>query len=288
MKSWPKRVEVVDVTPRDGLQDAKGELSTEEKIALVRKLSEAGVPRIEVTSFVSPKWVPRMRDAEQVIDGISGVPGLIALIPNVVGFERAAQCKVDEVTYVVSASPEHQVANLRMSLEDSFVQLHEIVKRREKTNMRIRGAISCAFGSPFGEVIRPEEVAAIARRFTEFGVEEISLADTVGIGTPDVLWDVTAAVQDELPDVPIAFHLHDRFEIGQANVTVGLLRGVMTFEAALGGLGGCPFAPNAPGNLDTEKLVRWLNSMGIETGIDLTILEGARENVLMQLSRSPV
>lgn len=283
MNRWPNTVEVVDVTPRDGLQDAKGRLTTSEKITLVEDLFGAGVPRIEAVSFVSPKWVPTMADAEDVLRGVGAAGPLIGLVPNLKGFERAAQSGIREITYVVSASPIHQDANLRMPLEQSLFQLESIMQQASTENIRVRGAISCAFGSPFDEPILGRDVAAIAGRLVDLGVVEIGLADTVGIGTPQVVADIVDCVQDRIPDTQLAIHLHDRYGLGQANVVTAMSRGIATFEAALGGLGGCPFAPNAPGNLDLESLVGWLQAMGIETGVNLEAVAKIRQRLLETL-----
>lgn len=271
--NWPTKVQVIDVTPRDGLQDADFELNTAEKAELIRRLYSAGIKEMETTSFVSPRWVPRMRDAEAVAKMTEDFDGTIALVPNLKGFERALTSAVSAVTFVVSVSPIHQQENLRMSLEDSWRHLSEIVERRGGTNMPIRGAISCAFGSPFAEeTIAASDVAAIAAKLVEFGANEIGLADTVGVGIPQVMSRVICAVQDKVGDTPIAVHLHDRFNLGQGNIVTALACGITRFEAALCGLGGCPFAPDAPGNLNIEKLVQWLHLMEIETGIDEVVL----------------
>lgn len=281
---WPNYVEVVDVTPRDGLQDEASELTTLEKIQLIRDLRAAGVPRIEATSFVSPKWIPQLRDAEQVLGGLERCDDLIALVPNVRGFERAVATDVAELTFVVSASPRHQMDNLHMTLEASLANFRAIAQSPKSGRVRLRGGISCAFGSPFAEeVIRPDEVAAVAAAFVDHGAVELSLADTVGVGTPDFVWRVISAVKERVPGTPLALHLHDRFGLGLGNVVAALFCGVTTIETALGGLGGCPYAPDAPGNLDTEALVRWLHQMGIDTGIDLDALGGIRARLLAQL-----
>ncbi len=284
---WPMHVEIIEVTPRDGLQDARGELTTDEKVELILALSQAGMRKIEFTSFVSPRWMPRMRDADEVATRLRGLPGLIALVPNVVGFERAVRFGVREVTFVVSASPRHQEANLRMSLTSSFNNFLSISNSNTLHSVRLRGAISCAYGSPFPEeVISPEAVADIATTFAELGAEEISLADTVGMGTPRVIGDVTTAVKARVPNIPLALHLHDRFGLGQANVVAGLMSGIEMIEATLGGLGGCPYAPNAPGNLNVELLVDWLQKMGIPTGLNLELLAQIRAKLLKQLDHS--
>lgn len=286
MSDWPKRVTVIDVTPRDGLQDAKGVLRTEDKVRLVEELYRAGVPEVEVTSFVSPRWVPRMADAEAVAQAVRHHPGNIGLIPNRKGYDRAVQAGVRAVTFVVSASPRHQQDNLRMPLERSLEELRKIAELGAAGPV-LRGAISCSFGSPYPEEeIRPEAVARVAEALAACGAAEIGLADTVGVGTPERVASVIDAVRSALPRMPLVLHLHDRWGLALANVTVALERGVTRFETALGGLGGCPFAPNAPGNLDTETFVGWMNRMGIETGVDLAALAETRTWLLQALRAS--
>ncbi|MCL6517025.1 hydroxymethylglutaryl-CoA lyase [Alicyclobacillus sp.] len=296
MSRWPKTVRVIDVTPRDGLQDAKGTLRTEDKVRLIDELYQAGVPEVEVTSFVSPRWVPKLADAEAVAQAVRHHPGNIALIPNQKGFHRAAAAGLRAVTFVVSASLRHQRDNLRMPLERSLEALAEIAKMTGAATAPtpdhgavpiLRGAISCAFGSPWAdEEIPPDAVARVARALADRGVIEIGLADTVGVGTPERVADVIDAVQRAVPGMPLVLHLHDRWGIALANVTVALERGVSRFETALGGLGGCPFAPNAPGNLDTESFVGWMERMGVETGVDRAALARTRTWLLEALRRS--
>jgi hydroxymethylglutaryl-CoA lyase len=286
---WPKKVEIIDVTPRDGLQDAHGDLSTAEKVELIRGLYDAGIRRMESTSFVSPKWIPKLQDAEAVMAQVQDLPGMIGLVPNRKGFERAQAAGMSSVTFVVSASERHQESNLAMSLEESIAQFREIVALRRDAGLQLRLAVSCSFGSPFpDEEVSPQRVANICKVFCGLGASEVGLADTVGIATPDVIDKVIREVQHTVRDVPIAIHLHDRYGLGQGNVTAALLCGVSRFETALGGLGGCPFAPDAPGNLNTERLVEWLHAMGISTGIDLQRLAEVREKVLAQLQASSV
>ncbi|WP_197029238.1 hydroxymethylglutaryl-CoA lyase [Alicyclobacillus macrosporangiidus] len=291
MSDWPKRVTVIDVTPRDGLQDAKGALRTEEKIRLVEELYRAGVPEVEVTSFVSARWVPRLADAEAVAQAVRHHPGNIGLIPNRKGYDRAVQAGVRAVTFVISASPRHQQDNLRMPLERSLEELRTIAEAAghvaRAAGPVLRGAISCSFGSPYpDEDIRPETVARVAEALAACGVTEIGLADTVGVGTPERVASVIDAVKSALPEMPLVLHLHDRRGLALANVTVALERGVTRFETALGGLGGCPFAPDAPGNLDTETFVGWMHRMGIETGVDLAALTETRTWLLQALRAS--
>ncbi|GEO26439.1 hydroxymethylglutaryl-CoA lyase [Alicyclobacillus acidoterrestris] len=288
--NWPKSVKVIDVTPRDGLQDATGELTSEQKIELCKDLYAAGVPSVEITAFVSPKWVPLMRDAETVANALRDQPDTIALVPNHKGFERALRTGVDAVTFVVSASPIHQRENLRMSLSDSFEQFRGIAQTHASSQIRLRGAISCAFGSPFStESITPETVADIAREYVDSGAVELSLADTVGVGTPQAIYDTILLVKQRVGhDIPITLHLHDRYALGLGNIVAALAAGVTVFETALAGLGGCPFVPDAPGNLDTEQVVHWLHLMGIHTGIDEHALVHVRKRLLKDLDASMV
>ncbi|MCL6625766.1 MAG: hydroxymethylglutaryl-CoA lyase [Alicyclobacillus shizuokensis] len=287
MTNWPRRVTVIDVTPRDGLQDACGEISTLQKVQLIQELYAAGVPSVEVTSFVSPRWIPRLSDAEAVARGVAEYPGTIGLIPNFKGYQIALKSGVKAVTFVVSASQRHQQDNLRMSLERSLEELRQIHSANEGAGMQIRGAISCSFGSPYSEEnITATQVARIARELVASGVSELGLADTVGVGTPQCVSEVIDEVRKALPQIPLVLHLHDRYGIALGNAVVALERGVTRFETALGGLGGCPYAPNAPGNLNTETFVFWMHRMGIQTGVHLPALASTREWLLNALNTS--
>ncbi|WP_081411783.1 hydroxymethylglutaryl-CoA lyase [Alicyclobacillus herbarius] len=278
-----ERLTIVDVTPRDGLQDAAGELTTAEKVRLIRGLFAAGVPQVEITSFVSPRFVPKLADAEDVARAVRGLAGAIALIPNRKGFARAVAAKVPAVTFVVSASPRHQQANLGMPLAASLAELTAISAERSG-RVRVRGAISCAFGSPFaGEKVHPEAVAEIAATLVERGVSEISLADTTGVATPEGVRATIGVVRQLVPDIPLAIHLHDAGGRAIANVEAAIDCGVRTVESALAGLGGCPFAPNAPRNLDTERLVAWCAEHGIAIGIDADALARVRAELVSAL-----
>ncbi len=285
--AWPRRVHVVDVTPRDGLQDAHGEIGTAHKVRLVRELFAAGTTKVEVTSFVSPKWVPKLADAEAVMQELAGCTNTIGLVPNFKGYQRAEGAGVKAITFVVSASPQHQQDNLRMSLERSFEEMKEISDAASRSGIELRGAISCSFGSPYEEEdVTPNDVARIAQQLVALGAREIVLADTVGVGTPQRVSAVLEEVRCDLPDISVALHLHDRYGLALGNIVTVLERGVTVFETALGGLGGCPFAPNAPGNLNTETFVKWMQRMGIETGVNLSALAATREWLLNELAAS--
>ncbi|WAH36807.1 hydroxymethylglutaryl-CoA lyase [Alicyclobacillus dauci] len=269
------------------MQDAHGEISTEQKLRLVQELFAAGVAQVEATSFVSPKWIPKLADAEALMKELTDKSDTIGLVPNFKGYQRAEAAGVSAVTFVVSASPRHQQDNLRMSLERSLDELQRIGEAARNSGIEVRGAISCSFGSPYEEeIITPHQVASIAKQLATLGASEISLADTVGVGTPEVVSAVLDHVRRELPNTSLALHLHDRYGLALGNIVIALERGVTTFETALGGLGGCPFAPDAPGNLNTETFVGWMQRMGIETGVDLTALAAIRSWLLDQLEVS--
>nr|MDA8193554.1 hydroxymethylglutaryl-CoA lyase [Thermaerobacter sp.] len=271
------RVDIVEVTPRDGLQDVKPWVDTATKMELIQRLVEAHATWIEVTAFVSPVLVPQMADAEDVMAQLpEGAAEWIGLIPNLRGYERARRVRTRHLTYVVSASPRHQQDNVRRPLSTSLQEFGQLAARQD--GPALRGAISCAFGSPYAEeVIHPQTVAAIARQYRDYGAAEVVLADTVGAATPDVVRTIVAKVQDALGGLPVAVHFHDRLRQGRENVREALALGVRRFEAALAGLGGCPFAPQAPGNLNTIRLATWLDEWGYETGLDLFRLEATEK-----------
>ena len=275
---------IIDVTPRDGLQDLKQFVETAVKVELVNRLVEARVQWIEVTSFVSPKMVPQMADAEVVLSQLpAGAAEWIALIPNRRGYDRAKLTQAGYLTYVVSASPRHQQDNVGRPLEDSLREFESLALQPQ---MLLRGAISCAFGSPYPEETGTGEVAAeIARRYMLGGACEIVLADTVGVATPEEVDRVVRGVQAAVGDVPLAVHFHDRSGLGEENVKTALSLGISRFESALAGLGGCPFAPNAPGNLNSVKLATWLEGWGYDTGVDIPGLADTEEWLRKAVSR---
>ncbi|AUW94419.1 hydroxymethylglutaryl-CoA lyase [Sulfobacillus sp. hq2] len=269
---------IIDVTPRDGLQDLDQFVETAIKVELVNRLVEAGVQWIEVASFVSPKMVPQMADAEVVLSRLpTSIAQWIALIPNRRGYDRAKLTHAHYLTYVVSASPRHQQDNVGRPLEASLREFESLAEQ-SNNKMKLRGAVSCAFGSPYSEEVGGEEVVAeIARRYVAAGACEIVLADTVGVATPEKVDRIVRGVQAAVLDVPLAIHFHDRAGLGQENVKAALNLGIRRFESALAGLGGCPFAPNAPGNLNSVKLVTWLEGWGYDTGIDIQRLADTEE-----------
>jgi hydroxymethylglutaryl-CoA lyase len=266
-----------EVVTRDGFQIEPQFVSTEQKIELVDALSETGLAKIEVTSFVSPKAVPNLRDAETVMAGIKRNPAVkyVALIANVKGAERAIAARVDEVNLVVSVSETHNLANVRRSTDASFEGFEEIMRKLEGTRISVAGGLSTAFGCPFEGEQAPERVMAIVGRYVELGVRSVTLADTTGMGHPKQVLDLCTGLRERWPDLEVALHFHNTRGMGLANVLSGLAAGVQHYEACLGGLGGCPFAPGATGNICTEDLVHMLECMGYATGVNLDKLLAA-------------
>jgi hydroxymethylglutaryl-CoA lyase len=266
-----RKVEVTEVGPRDGLQAEKRLVPAAEKIALINRLIDAGVPRIEATSFVSPKAVPQMADAAEVIAGINRKPGVIisALVPNGRGAIRAAEAQVDEMVVFVSASESHNKKNVNRTVEESLKGFEEVAKIADDAGIPVHGAIATSFGCPFEGDVPASRLAMIAKRFQDLGFHGMGFGDTTGMATPPLVRAGVAAVREAAPKLTVALHFHNTRGIGLANVMAGLDEGVDKYESSFGGIGGCPFAPNATGNICTEDLVYLLHEMGIETGIDL-------------------
>jgi hydroxymethylglutaryl-CoA lyase len=285
--TWPSQVTVVDVTPRDGLQDASNFVTSEQKLSFINALVDAGVKAIEATSFMHPKWIPQLADADYVATHLPRYPGVMysALIPNMRGYERARAAQIEEITLVVSASESHNRANLNRSVEESLAQLGEVAERARHDDVVVRGAVATSFGCPFEGKVAPEAVLRIVRAYTRMEVQQVSLADTIGVGNPRQVFTLFEMARQELPEnVLLSAHFHDRAGYGLANVFAALQAGVTTFDAAVGGLGGCPYAPGAPGNLSTETLVEYLEAMGLATGISLAKLAAAREQLMQDLA----
>jgi hydroxymethylglutaryl-CoA lyase len=281
-------VTVVEVGPRDGLQNESGTVSTADKIAFVDKLSAANLPVIEVSAFVSPKWVPQMADAEQVFAGITRRPGTryTALVPNVAGLERAQGCGVSEVAIFAAASETFSRKNINQSIDESFATYKEVCDRALASGMRVRGYLSTAFGCPYEGDVSPATVATLGARLIDLGVFEVAVSDTIGIARPDDVTRVLGAVLARMPAGNIALHFHDTQGMALANVKAALPFGIRTFDASAGGLGGCPYAPGAPGNLATGELIQMLNELKIETGVSIAALTLATSFVRARLNRS--
>jgi hydroxymethylglutaryl-CoA lyase len=273
---YPKRVTITDVGPRDGLQNEGKWIETADKIRLIDALAEAGVRAIEATSFVHPKAIPQMRDAAEVMAGIRRRPGVsyVALVPNPVGARNAVAAGADELAVFVSASESHNRANVRMAIADSLRGFEEVMQIAEAAGRPVRGYVSTAFGCPYEGDVPPERVIEIAAQLRDLGMHEISLGDTTGMGNPRQVAALMGEVRVKVAGVAFGLHSHDTRGTGLANNLAALQVGITQFEGSVGGLGGCPYAPGATGNIATEDFVYMLGEMGIETGIDLEKLIG--------------
>jgi len=288
-KGTKERVTVVEVGPRDGLQNEKGAVTTADKIAFVDKLSAANLPVIEVSAFVSPAWVPQMADAEQVFAGIARRPGTryTALVPNVAGLERAQKAGVGEVAIFAASSETFSRRNINQSVSDSFTTYKQVCDRALGAGLRVRGYLSTAFGCPYEGPVAADTVAMLSRRLIDLGVFEVAVSDTIGIAQPGEVPRVLEAVLARVPAERIALHFHDTRGQALANVRAALPFGIRTFDASAGGLGGCPYAPGAPGNLATGDLIQLLNGLGLDTGVSLEALGAAVAFIRRRLPPAP-
>ena len=267
-------VEIFEVGPRDGLQNEKRQIPTAEKIALVNCLSEAGFKRIEIASFVSPKWVPQMADSADVLAGIMRAEGVsyAALTPNLRGFEGALAAKADEIAIFGSASEGFSKANINATVAESLERFAPVAEAAKAAGLPMRGYISCVTDCPYDGATAPEAVARVAKALREMGCYEISLGDTIGQARPETIDAMLAAVLEEMPASELAGHYHDTSGRALSNIEASLGRGVRVFDAAVGGLGGCPYAPGAAGNVATEAVHDRLVDLGYETGLDRAVL----------------
>ena len=272
-----QHVYIHEVVTRDGFQIEPQFVPTERKVELIDALSGAGVAKIEVTSFVSPKAVPNLRDAEEVMAGIRRNPAVryVALVANARGVERAVAARVDEVNLVVSVSETHNRANVRRSTDASFEGFAEIVRALDGAGIDVTGSLSTAFGCPFEGAQDESRVLDFVQRYVDLGVDAVTLADTTGMAHPRQVEGLASRVGERWPGLEVALHFHNTRGMGLANALAGLAAGVRRYEGCLGGLGGCPFAPGATGNICTEDLVHMLESMGYRTGVDLDRLLAA-------------
>jgi len=269
--SYPSRVKLVDVGPRDGLQNEKSPVPAAVKIALVHRLQDAGLREVEVTSFVSPKWVPQMADNAEVMAGIQRKPGVrySVLTPNLKGFEAALASRPDEVVVFGAASEAFSQKNINCSIAESIERFAPVVEAARAAGIYVRGAISCAVGCPYEGEVAPERVAYVAQLMKQIGVQHVGVADTIGVGTPlKVQRAIEAALQHYALD-DVSGHFHDTYGQALANTLAALELGVWQFDTSVAGLGGCPYAKGATGNVATEDVVYMLHGMGIETGINL-------------------
>ncbi|MEZ7974290.1 MAG: hydroxymethylglutaryl-CoA lyase [SAR324 cluster bacterium] len=267
----PKKIQLVEVGPRDGLQNEKLWVETETKIALIEKLAQAGLTKIEATSFVSPKWIPQMKDAFEVLSGIERRPGVSypVLTPNIKGFEKALEAGATEVAVFGAASEAFSQNNINCSIVESVERFRPIIAAAQKSGIRVRAYISCVLGCPYIGVVPVADVVKLALQMSEMGCYEISLGDTIGIGTPLQAKIMVEAVAEKVPVSKLALHFHDTRGQALANIYACLELGVSIIDSSVAGLGGCPYAHGASGNVATEDVVYMLHGMGIETGVEL-------------------
>jgi hydroxymethylglutaryl-CoA lyase len=279
LEDLPRQVEVYEVGPRDGLQNEAKHVPSAEKIRLIESLTDAGLRRIEVTSFVSPKWIPQLADAEQVLQGLPRRAGVVysALVPNLVGLERAKDAGLEEAAVFLSVTESHSKKNINKTVDEAVAVAKEVSAAATQSRMRVRGYVSCVWGCPYEGPVEVSQVVDLAKRLMDVGLYQLSLGDTIGVGTPAQTARILEALLKTLQPERLALHLHDTRGTALANALVGLHYGVTTLDASVGGLGGCPYAPGAAGNLATEDLVFMLQGLGVETGVNLERLVQAGE-----------
>ncbi len=268
---YPKKVIVTEVGPRDGLQNEKGVVPTEQKVEFIQALVDAGCTRLETGSFVSPKWVPQMGDTPEIFKKLKRNPEVkyIALVPNLKGLEGAMGAQVTDIAVFTAASETFNKKNINMTIEESLQQIRQVAQAARERGMWIRGYVSTAFGCPYEGKIDPVQVLRVVSRLLEIGVDELSIGDTIGVATPDQVQALVEKLGEACRRDQMALHFHDTRGTALANVLAGLQMGIEKFDSSAGGLGGCPYAPGAAGNLATEDLLYMFHGMGIETGIDL-------------------
>jgi hydroxymethylglutaryl-CoA lyase len=286
----PTRVTLVEVGPRDGLQNEAQPVAAADKIELVRRLQEAGCREIEVTSFVSPKWVPQMADNAVVMAGIERRPGVrySVLTPNLKGLEAALASRPDEVVVFGAATEAFSQRNINCSIDESFERFRPVVAAAREAGVKVRGAISCALGCPYQGEVSADEVERVVRLMKSIGVDHCGVADTIGVGTPRRVQAAMARALKHYPIDEVSGHFHDTYGQALANIHACLQMGIHVFDASIAGLGGCPYAKGATGNVATEDVLFMLDGMGIETGINLDVLVDAGAFISRVLGRAPV
>ncbi|KAI0519927.1 hypothetical protein KFK09_007389 [Dendrobium nobile] len=287
LSGLPKFVKIVEVGPRDGLQNEKNIVPTFVKVELIRRLIASGLPVVEATSFVSPKWVPQLADAKDVMEAIRDIEGvrLPVLTPNLKGFEAAVVNGAKEIAVFASASESFSKSNINCSIDESLARYREVTSAAEKSSILVRGYVSCVVGCPVEGVVPPLKVAYVARKLLEMGCYEISLGDTIGVGTPGTVIPMLEAVTTVVPVEKLAVHFHDTYGQSLSNILVSLQMGISTVDSSIAGLGGCPYAKGASGNVATEDVVYMLNGLGINTNVDLGKLLGAGDFICKHLGR---
>jgi len=290
-KTWsvPDFVRIVEVGPRDGLQNEPGEVPTDVKIQLIERLADAGLPAVEATAFVSPRWVPQMADHTEVLERIRRRPGVSypVLTPNLKGFEAARAAGATEVAVFGAASEAFSRKNINCSIAESLERFRPVAEAAREAGIKVRGYVSCVLGCPYEGEVKPERVAAVAAALFEMGCYEVSLGDTIGVGTPGKTKAMIEACARRVPLERLAGHYHDTYGQALANIYASLELGVATFDASVAGLGGCPYAVGASGNVATEDVVYMLHGLGIRTGVDLDRLVDIGQWICSVLKKEP-
>ena len=286
--TYPLSVKIVEVGPRDGLQNEKTSLDTDTRVELITQLANAGLSYIEAGSFVSPKWVPQMAGSDEVFCRlpVTTETTYAALTPNMQGLERALECGVKEVAVFAAASESFSQNNINCSIADSIDRFVPVMEKAYNSGIAVRGYISCVLGCPYEGNIRPDQVAEVADKLLSLGCYEVSLGDTIGVGTPGSTAALLSTLLTQLPADKLAVHMHDTYGQALANILVALQQGVAVVDSSVAGLGGCPYAQGASGNVATEDLVYMLNGLGIEHGVDLKKLIAAGNTICAKLDRA--
>jgi hydroxymethylglutaryl-CoA lyase len=282
----PKKVTVVEVGPRDGFQSERQFIPTEKKVQIINALLKAGLKNIQVTSFVHPKAVPQLADAEEVMSRIDRLPGVSyrILAPNLRGVQRAIPYKPDKINLMMSATESHNRSNANRSIEESLREFEKIVPIILEAGISVIGGMACSLGCPFEGKVPVEKLERIVDRYIAMGITSVGLSDTVGVANPKLVYNVAAHMLDKYPQVHWHAHFHNNRDLALANILAAMQAGITEFDSSIGGLGGCPYAPNAAGNIATEDLVNMLNEMDIETGVDLDALIAVAEMVKQVVS----
>lgn len=288
--SFPEQVRIYEVGPRDGLQNEKIILPAAVKIELINRLSETGLTHIEATSFVSPKWVPQMGDAAEVMAGIERKAGVAypVLVPNEKGMEGALAAGVTEIAVFAAASEGFSQKNINCSITESLERFKPVIGTAQKNNIKVRGYVSCVVGCPYDGAIAPAKVADVSAALHDMGCYEISLGDTIGVGTPNKILDMLNAVISKVPASQLALHCHDTYGQALANIYAGLQAGISVIDSSVAGIGGCPYAKNATGNVATEDVLYMLDGLGIRTGVDIANIIDVAWFISGHLNRKPV
>ncbi|MBI1892095.1 MAG: hydroxymethylglutaryl-CoA lyase [Burkholderiales bacterium] len=288
--SLPSKVKIIEVGPRDGLQNEQQTIPADIKIELVNRLTNAGFANIEAASFVSPKWVPQMATSSEVMAGITRKPGAIysALVPNMKGFEAALAAKADEVVIFGAASEAFSQKNINCSIAESIERFRDVAEAAKQNKLRLRGSISCALGCPYQGEVSVESVADVVKRLRDLGCDEIDIADTIGVGTPNKVQAVMQRAAKEFSIERLSGHFHDTYGQALANIYASLEVGIAIFHSSVAGLGGCPYAKGATGNVATEDVIYMMQGLGIETGIDLHAVVEIGQFISKHLGRKAV